>query len=333
MGKVDARELAQAGFRYLGRSYSDMDCQGFVERCLADCGNHTDLGGSNSWFRECLKNGWVGTPEDCRKEFGNVPVGAFLFILEAVSSGTPAKFRNDGIGDATHMGIVTGNDKGAIHSSKSRGGVCESEFHGKTVKNGGWNRVGLWMTEVDYHVDAGQSGSDSGLSHGGTSGGASDDSGLSGGSSGGTGGGSSDSGTSGGTGGTLSDEPPELCRVSVPDGTNVISRKGPGKHYGMSLAGRIPNGATVEIIKRVDKSVGEWCRIKWTDSKHATWYCWVAGEFLEPINNTEESGAEWTNESEQGKTETPLCTVHIPGLTECQVNALMALYPGSWRSS
>ena len=56
MGKVDARELAQAGFRYLGRSYQEMDCQGFVERCLADCGNHTDLGGSNSWFRECQVN-------------------------------------------------------------------------------------------------------------------------------------------------------------------------------------------------------------------------------------------------------------------------------------
>ena len=55
MGKVDARTLAQAGFRYLGRSYSEMDCQAFVERCLADCGNHTDLGGSNSWFRICME--------------------------------------------------------------------------------------------------------------------------------------------------------------------------------------------------------------------------------------------------------------------------------------
>ena len=58
MGKIDARELAQAGFRYLGRSYSEMDCQGFVERCLADCGNHTDLGGSNRriYRREPLEN-------------------------------------------------------------------------------------------------------------------------------------------------------------------------------------------------------------------------------------------------------------------------------------
>ena len=100
MGKIDARALAQAGFRYLGRSYQEMDCQGFVERCLADCGNHTDLSGSNSWFRECLKNGWVGTPEECRKEFGNVPVGAFLFILEAVSELETDRFSLGGLFDA-----------------------------------------------------------------------------------------------------------------------------------------------------------------------------------------------------------------------------------------
>ena len=42
----------------------------------------------------------------------------------------------------------------AIHSGKSRGRVCGSEFHGKTVKNGGWNRVGLWLKEVDYTLSS-----------------------------------------------------------------------------------------------------------------------------------------------------------------------------------
>jgi hypothetical protein len=196
------------------------------------------------------------------------------------------------------------------------------------VKNGGWNRVGLWLKEVDYHLStdsglSGRAGGGSGLSGEGTPCGVSGDPGLSDGSDGG-------SGLSGYR--NSSEVQPELCRVSVPDGTNVISRKGPGKHYGMSLAGRIPNGATVEIMNRVDKSAGEWCRIKWTDSKPATWYCWVAGEYLKPMDSKEESGEEWTNESEQGQVETPLCTVHIPGLTGCQANALMALYPGSWRS-
>lgn len=146
---IDGKKLGEAGFRYLGVPYDDMDCQKFVEQCLKDCGDNTDLGGSNSWFRECMKNGWVGTPEECKSQFGFIPVGAFLFILEPVSSSTPGKFRDDGVGDATHIGIVTGTGEGAIHSSHSRGCVCESKFMGKTVPNGGWNRVGLW-NRVDY---------------------------------------------------------------------------------------------------------------------------------------------------------------------------------------
>jgi len=147
--KISGLEFSKAGDKYLGRKYEEMDCQGFVERCMADVGYPRDLGGSNSWYRECMKNGWVGSPEECAKEFGSVPKGALLFILEAVSVSTSAKFRNDGVGDATHMGIVTGRGDGAIHSSKSRGGVVTSKFKGKTIPNGGWNRVGL-LDVFDY---------------------------------------------------------------------------------------------------------------------------------------------------------------------------------------
>jgi hypothetical protein len=87
------------------------------------------------------------------KEFGSVPKGALLFILEPVGPKTPAKFRNDGIGDITHMGIVTGRGDGAIHSSSSRGCVATSKFRGKTIHNGGWNRVGL-CDKFDYGTTA-----------------------------------------------------------------------------------------------------------------------------------------------------------------------------------
>ncbi len=149
---IDGKKLGEAGFKYIGRSYSEMDCQAFVERCLKDCGDKTNLSGSNAWYREVMKNGWVGTPEECVRMQGKVPKGAFIFILKEVSDSTPAKYRDDGIGDATHIGIVTDKDKGAIHSSKSKGEVCQSEFHGKTIKNGGWNRVGLW-DKVDYGLE------------------------------------------------------------------------------------------------------------------------------------------------------------------------------------
>jgi len=105
--------------------------------------------------RECMKNGWVRSPEECSKEFGSVPKGALLFILEPVGAKTTAKFRNDGIGDVTHMGIVTGRGDGAIHSSKSWGGVATSKFKGKTIPNGGWNRVGL-LDVFDYGTDKSQ---------------------------------------------------------------------------------------------------------------------------------------------------------------------------------
>lgn len=140
---VYGKKLAEAGFKYLGVSYSKMDCQAFVEQCLRDCGLEKNLAGSNAWYREVAAHGVVMTPEECVERLGFVPAGAFLFILEQDGK-EPAKYRKDGLGNASHMGIVTGRGEGAIHSSASRGCVAESRFQNKTVRNGGWNRVGLW---------------------------------------------------------------------------------------------------------------------------------------------------------------------------------------------
>ena len=148
---VDGKKLGEVGFNYIGTPYKVMDCQAFVEQCLRDCGEKINLPGSNAWYRECIKNGCVMTPEECVKEFGTVPKGAFLFIVRDVDSKTPEQYRHDGYGDAKHIGIVTQKDKGAIHSSESKGGVCQSEFHNKTIKNGGWNMVGFWK-KVKYGV-------------------------------------------------------------------------------------------------------------------------------------------------------------------------------------
>lgn len=149
-------ELAKAGFKYIGTPYSVMDCQAFVEKCLSDCGIHKNLAGSNAWYREMT---WVGTPEECKKKFGTIPVGAFLFILE-FDGKEPGKYKQDGIGNASHIGIYTNEGKGAINSSSTRGCVCESAFSGKAI-NGGWNRVGLWKAisygeHVDFVLDGGE---------------------------------------------------------------------------------------------------------------------------------------------------------------------------------
>jgi len=170
---VSALKLIEVAPKYLGTPYSQMDCQAFVERCLADIGIKKDLAGSNTWYREIAKHGWVGTPKECRKKYGSIPRGAFLFIQKNDGK-EPQKYIGDGIGNISHIGIYTGMTgyemvqiaknagvknaamydfgKGAIHSSQSRGCVCTSNFNGKSI-DGGWNRVGLW-DRIDYGVES-----------------------------------------------------------------------------------------------------------------------------------------------------------------------------------
>ena len=176
--KASAKALIRAASDFLGIPYSTLDCQAFVEKCLREIGIIINLAGSNAWYREVMAHGWVGTPEECRKKYGEVPAGAFLFILEQ-NGKEPEKYHGDGIGNASHIGIYTGetaeemlqdcrtyheleedpdaqkafvkevsHGNGAIHSSKSRGCVATSKFSGKTI-SGGWNRVGLW-DRIEY---------------------------------------------------------------------------------------------------------------------------------------------------------------------------------------
>ena len=300
---IDGNKLAGVGFAYLGVSYSKMDCQAFVEQCLRDCGLNKNLPGSNAWFREVYQHGAIMTPEECVRELGTVPPGAFLFILEHDGK-EPEKYKKDGLGNASHIGIVTGRGQGAIHSSHSRGCVCESKFQGKTIKNGGWNRVGLWDQVVyDYGGSAGS----------GSGGFASGGSGIS------VGTGEADD-----TGFAVSDLPEdpvqdptetsdpkvnrpveqlsnspstqpsssvqsdvaapanqqEFATVWAPSGSTVNTRQGPGMSYDMSKAGRVPIGSVVEVLKRRSG----WARIRYTDTRNATWYCWMKEEFLKEEN-------------------------------------------------
>ena len=171
--KVSAEAFSLAGDEFLGRSYQEMDCQEFVERSMRKVGINLDLAGSNAWYRQMT---WTGSPEECKKKFGSIPKGALLYILKQNGS-EPEKYKADGKGNASHIGIFTGrssndmlayplslihgaNDEetkklrddfrkkvsfgdGAIHSSSSRGCVATSKFEGKAI-SGGWNRVGLW---------------------------------------------------------------------------------------------------------------------------------------------------------------------------------------------
>ncbi len=164
MSKYSAEELSLAGDQFLGQKYSDMDCQTFVENAMRQVGLNMDLKGSNAWLREVEQNGWVGSPEECKKVFGSVPKGALLFI-HAFDGGEEKRGYHDGKGNASHIGLKTGRSgadmvrrateagaanakdynfgDGAIHSSSTRQHVATSKFADKTI-SGGWNKVGLY---------------------------------------------------------------------------------------------------------------------------------------------------------------------------------------------
>ena len=122
-----------------------MDCQGLMEYCLKKVGVQKNWKGSNAMWRDML---WRGTPEECRKRFGKIPVGAWLFIL-LQDGGEAGRGYLDDMGNASHVGVYTGTGDGAVHASQSRGCVAASTFRGKTIPNGGWNMVGL-CRELDY---------------------------------------------------------------------------------------------------------------------------------------------------------------------------------------
>ena len=248
---VDGKQLGTVGFQKLGTPYSEMDCQAFVEWCLRQCGLNKDLAGSNAWFREVFKNGVIMTPEECVKELGTVPAGAFLFILEH-DGGEPAKYKPDGLGNASHIGLVTGKGEGAIHSSASRGCVAESKFKNKTI-NGGWNRVGLWnKVAYDYSGE-----------------------------------GSADPDPEPTPEPTPEPAGGSHAMVWSENDLPVNTRTGPGKNYGQSKAGKLPVGTDVEILKRTTNSNGEeWCQIRCTENG-ATWTCWMMAKFLKVTDDNE----------------------------------------------
>lgn len=143
-GKASAERFSLVGDAFVGTPYDVMDCQAFVEACMEQVGISADLSGSNTWYRQMT---WAGSPEECNAHFGYIPKGAILYILEH-DGNEPERYRGDGIGNASHMGIYTGRGEGAIHSSFTRKCVAYSAFSGRSIP-GGWNRIGLW-NRFDY---------------------------------------------------------------------------------------------------------------------------------------------------------------------------------------
>lgn len=100
-------EQARSG-QYNGIPYKTLDCQGFVERVLKDAGIRKPDGsvynwkGSNAMWRQIP--GWRGTVEECRKQFGEIPLGSWVFIVKH-DGGEVDRGYHDNEGNAAHVGI------------------------------------------------------------------------------------------------------------------------------------------------------------------------------------------------------------------------------------
>ena len=252
---ISAEEFSRAGDKYIGRTYSEMDCQKFYENAARDAGLSMDLAGSNAWYRKFIETGWVGSPEECKRIFGSIPKGATLFI-HAYDGKEPEKYKPDGLGNASHIGINTGRTgaemtretgrtdmnfgDGAIHSSGSRGHVCTSKFKGSTISGGGWNTIGLSRL-FDYgekinRILAGGSDPEP----------------------------------------PWDDDPggdevktPEKAVVDVPNGTTVNMRS--KASTSSALVERVPHGEEVTVLKKEK----DWSRCSWKK-----WTGWIMNVYL-----------------------------------------------------
>lgn len=129
-------------------TYSHLDCQGFVEAVLKELGIRKKDGsvynwtGSNSMYRNYYS--WRGTIEECKLLYGSIPLGAFVYIHQ--DTGTPDKYKLDGLGNFRHVGIYIGNDsvRDSTYIKNGRDGVGT-----RTVK--GFTHVSLF-SGVDYNL-------------------------------------------------------------------------------------------------------------------------------------------------------------------------------------
>lgn len=142
----DVAEQAMTG-NYVGKPYSKWDCQAFVEQVLKDLGVRKLDGepynwkGSNSMFRTHIR--WRGTIEECKKKFGSIPQGAFMFRVKH-DGGEVAKGYHDDLGNASHVGLYIGTSPNPCMDSQPTSGV-------QMRKLSVFTHVGL-MDMIDYET-------------------------------------------------------------------------------------------------------------------------------------------------------------------------------------
>lgn len=125
---IQAEEAIRVARGLIGTAYSELDCINLVKKVIRTC-----AGGDKRYTTAGTNELW--------NSFDSAPKYRHLIWRQAGISGAKAgmlAFMGVGTGDVSHTGLVT--EQGTvIHSSKSRGGVVETEL---TAKDG-WNGLGV----------------------------------------------------------------------------------------------------------------------------------------------------------------------------------------------
>ena len=125
---IQAEEAIRVARGLIGTAYSELDCINLVKKVI-----RTAPGGDKRYTTAGTNELW--------NSFDSVPKYRHLIWRQSGISGAKPgmlAFMGVGTGDVSHTGLVT--ERGTvIHSSKSRGGVVETELTAKA----GWNGLGV----------------------------------------------------------------------------------------------------------------------------------------------------------------------------------------------
>ena len=143
-GKQYAEQAKQTKYDKL--KYDQYDCQAFCELVLKDIGIRKPDGavynwkGSNDIARHACS--WIGTKEECIKQFGSIPLGAWAFIWDNTGNEKKRGYY-DGLGNYSHIGIYVGDDivRDSTKIKDSSGKYIRDGVGNRSLK--AFNRIGL----------------------------------------------------------------------------------------------------------------------------------------------------------------------------------------------
>ncbi len=133
--------------KYDNLTYDDVDCQAYCELVLKDLGVRKSNGtaynwkGSNDMARHAVS--WIGTKEECIRQFGFIPMGAWAFIWENTTGKEKERGYTDGKGNFSHVGIFVGDNivRDSTRYKNSSGAYVRNGPGNRALS--AFNRIGL----------------------------------------------------------------------------------------------------------------------------------------------------------------------------------------------